>query len=109
MNTINESHALEIARALGDAVRFSIYRHIVEMEEVRCGDICVNSPVRASTVSHHLRMLAEAGLIESRREGQGVYYRWVPSKLEAYLKYLRKLAQKSRHRGPMQPIVMAIR
>jgi ArsR family transcriptional regulator, arsenate/arsenite/antimonite-responsive transcriptional repressor len=109
MNTINESHALEIARALGDAVRFSIYRHIVEMEEVRCGDICVNSPVRASTVSHHLRMLAEAGLIESRREGQGVYYRWVPSKLDAYLKYFRKNAQKGKQRGPTQPNDKAIR
>ena len=109
MNTISESHALEIARALGDPVRFSIYRRIVEMDEIRCAGICMNTPVRASTVSHHLKMLAETGLIESHRKGQGLYYRWIPSKLEAYLKYLRKLAQKSRPRGPMQPIVMAIR
>ena len=94
MNAIEEMHALRIARALGDPVRFSIYRHIVEMNEMRCGDICTETPVRASTVSHHLKLLSETGLIESRREGQGVYYRLVPATLTAYLNYLRDLLRK---------------
>ena len=94
MSAIEEMHALRIARALGDPVRFSIYRHIVEMNEMRCGDICAETPVRASTVSHHLKTLSETGLIESRREGQGVYYRLVPATLTAYLNYLRNLLRK---------------
>ena len=91
MNSIEEVHAVQIAKVLGDPVRFSIYKHITEMNEMRCGDICLETPVRASTVSHHLKVLSHAGLIESRREGQGVYYRSVPGMLEAYLKYLREL------------------
>ena len=91
MSSIEELEALQIARALGDPNRFAIYKHLAEISEMRCGTICLNTPVRAATVSHHLKVLADAGLIESRREGQGVYYRTVPERLKAYLKYLRKL------------------
>lgn len=93
MDSIDEPDAQQIARALGDPTRFDIYRHLAEMKEIRCGDICLGTPVRASTVSHHLKVLSDAGLIESRREGQGVYYRAVPERLRAYLSYLHNMAQ----------------
>jgi len=91
MCLIEEQEAVQIARALGDPNRFGIYKGLAEISELRCGTICLNTPVRAATVSHHLKVLASAGLIESRREGQGVYYRTVPERLNAYLRYLRKL------------------
>jgi ArsR family transcriptional regulator, arsenate/arsenite/antimonite-responsive transcriptional repressor len=91
MCLMEEREAVQIARALGDPNRFGIYRDLAETSELRCGTICLNTPVRAATVSHHLKVLASAGLIESRREGQGVYYRAVPERLKAYLRYLRKL------------------
>ncbi len=93
MDSIGELDAQQIARALGDPTRFAIYKHLAEAKEIRCGDICLDTPVRAPTVSHHLKVLSEAGLIESRREGQGVYYRAVPERLRVYLKYLRKVGQ----------------
>jgi ArsR family transcriptional regulator, arsenate/arsenite/antimonite-responsive transcriptional repressor len=93
MDSIEESDAQQIARALGDPTRFAIYKHLAENDEIRCGDICLDTPVRAPTVSHHLKVLTDAGLIISRREGQGVYYRAVPERLKAYLKYLRKMAR----------------
>lgn len=42
-------------------------------------------PVRKSqpTVSHHLRVLAEAGLVTSERRGRNVWYGVVPAALEA--------------------------
>ena len=93
MNSIEEVQAVRIARVLGDSVRFSIYKHIMEMNEIRFGDICLETPVRASTVSHHLKVLSDAGLIKSRREGQSVFHRSIPEALEAYLKCLRRLKQ----------------
>ena len=44
------------------------------------GRVCVcdleaSVPVKQPTVSHHLRLLREAGLIESEKVGQWVYYR----------------------------------
>lgn len=89
--TLDEFQVLQIARVLGDPVRFSIYRHILEIGEVRCGDICIETPVRASTTSHHLKMLCDVGLITSRREGQGVYYRPVPSTMQSFVGFLRDL------------------
>lgn len=91
MNSMEELDALHIAKALGDPNRFAIYKHLTETNEMRCGDICLDTPVRASTVSHHLKVLSDAGLIQSRREGQGVYYRTVPERLRAYLKFLKRL------------------
>ena len=91
MATIEDLQALQITKALSDPVRFAIYRRIVEMSEMRCGDICLDIPVGASTVSHHLKVLSAAGLIESRREGQGVYYRSISQTLTAFLRYLRRL------------------
>jgi ArsR family transcriptional regulator len=104
MNSIEELAALQIARALGDPNRFAIYKHLAEINEMRCGDICLNTPIRASTVSHHLKVLSDAGLIEFRREGQGVYYRAIPGKLKAYLKYLRKLemTEEALQRSPIR-------
>jgi ArsR family transcriptional regulator, arsenate/arsenite/antimonite-responsive transcriptional repressor len=93
-NLMDECRVLQIAKVLGDPVRFSIYRHILETDEVRCGDICVKTPVRASTTSHHLKMLSDAGLIESRREGQGVYYRSAPSTLRSFVWFLWALQHK---------------
>jgi ArsR family transcriptional regulator len=44
------------------------------------GRVCVcdleaSVPVKQPTVSHHLRLLREAGLVESEKVGQWVYYR----------------------------------
>jgi len=92
VGSIEEPDAQQIARALGDPTRFTIYKHLTEVDEMRCGDICLDTPVRAPTVSHHLKVLSDAGLIISRRKGQGVYYRAVPERMKAYLKYLRRMA-----------------
>ena len=94
MSSTDELHAVQIARAFCDHTRFLIYRHIAEVNEMRCQDICLGTAVCASTVSHHLRILSESGLIESRREGQAVYYRMVPEGLRSYLKFLRTLERK---------------
>lgn len=91
MNSMDELRAVQIARAFCDHTRFLIYKHIAELNEMRCQDICLDTSVCASTVSHHLKVLSESGLIESRREGQAVYYRTVPDSLRAYWKYLRML------------------
>ena len=95
MNSIDELRAVRIAKAFGDRTRFLIYKHIAELNEMRCQDICLGTSVRASTVSHHLKVLSESGLIESRREGQGVYYRTVSGVLRGYVRYLGTLERQS--------------
>ena len=74
-----------IAKALADPRRFEILEHIASQSEVGCSRLCGCFPVRQATISHHLKELASAGLVESRRDGQFVYYRTRPAVLEEYM------------------------
>jgi ArsR family transcriptional regulator len=74
-----------IAKALADPRRFEILEHIATQSEVGCSHLCGCFPVRQATISHHLKELASAGLVESRRDGQFVYYRTRRAVLEEYM------------------------
>ena len=79
-----------IAKALADPRRFEILEHIARQAEVGCRRLCGCFPVRQATISHHLKELAGAGLVESRRDGQFVFYRTRPAVLDAYMAELRR-------------------
>ena len=79
-----------IAKALADPRRFEILEHIAQRAEVGCRRLCGCFPVRQATISHHLKELASAGLVESRRDGQFVYYRIRPAVLDEYMSELRR-------------------
>jgi ArsR family transcriptional regulator, arsenate/arsenite/antimonite-responsive transcriptional repressor len=79
-----------IAKALADPRRFEILEHIAQQAEVGCQRLCGCFPVRQATISHHLKELASAGLVESRRDGQFVYYRTRPTVLDQYMAELRR-------------------
>lgn len=85
----------KIAKALADETRLHIYEAIAAKEEVNCGDICSFQVVGNATVSHHLRILTEAALVDSRRQGQFVYYRALPDTLAEFNKALAGLAKLS--------------
>lgn len=72
-----ESRDREIAafKALSHPARY----RIVELIHARGGEICVcefgdHLDLSQPTISHHLRVLREAGLLESRQEGTWVYH-----------------------------------
>lgn len=80
-----------IARALADARRYELLRRIGKSAEcVPCEALRGCSEVTAATLSHHMKELETAGLVESRREGKFVNYKLRRDVLEAYLA---KLAQ----------------
>ena len=79
-----------IAKALADPRRFEILEHIAKQSEMGCQRLCGCFPVRQATISHHLKELSSAGLVESRRDGQFVYYRTRPAVLEDYMAELRR-------------------
>jgi ArsR family transcriptional regulator len=79
-----------VAKALADPRRFEILEHIAKQSEMGCRSLCGCFPVRQATISHHLKELASAGLVESRKDGQFVYYKTRPVVLEAYMSELRR-------------------
>ncbi|MBV9879213.1 MAG: helix-turn-helix transcriptional regulator [Gemmatirosa sp.] len=74
-----------IAKALADPRRFELLQMIAAEEEVACKRMVERFPVSQATISHHLKELATAGLIEARREGQCGHYRFRPAVLAEYL------------------------
>ncbi len=74
-----------IAKALADPRRFEILETIAGCDEVPCKQIVDSFPVSQATISHHLKELATAGLIEVRREAQCSHYRPRHGVMEAYL------------------------
>lgn len=94
MSAMKEKEATLIAKALGDPNRFSIYRQIAGGDEVYCGEVCARHALSPGTVSHHLKILTDLGLVTSRKEGLNVYYRAVPERFSAYLRYLASLNSK---------------
>jgi ArsR family transcriptional regulator len=75
---------IKVSKALADPTRFRILQAIAATEEIACGALAARFPITQATCSQHLKVLAEAGLIVMRREGQFNYYHLVPETLEAY-------------------------
>jgi len=83
---LSEARAAELARdfaVLADPVRLRLLSLLVSAP---AGEACVCElvePLARSqpTVSHHLKILAEAGLIVGEKRGRWVWYRAVPARL----------------------------
>ena len=69
-------------RALGDETRLRILELLVAGERA-VSDLQHEVDVGQSLMSHHLRILREAGLVADRREGRWVYYGLVEPALAA--------------------------
>ncbi len=63
-----------LAKALGHPARVQIMRLLVRREACICGDIVDELPLAQSTVSQHLKVLKEAGLIRGEIDGPRTCY-----------------------------------
>jgi ArsR family transcriptional regulator len=63
-------------KALGDPVRLRLLSMIASAAEVCVCDLTDEFDVSGPTISHHLRVLREAGLVECERRATWVYY-WI--------------------------------
>lgn len=63
-----------LAKALGHPARIQIMRLLVRQAACICGDIVDELPLAQSTVSQHLKVLKEAGLIRGEIDGPRICY-----------------------------------
>ncbi|PAZ13983.1 transcriptional regulator [Streptomyces sp. SA15] len=92
---LDEGQAAELAKvfkALGDPVRLRLLSMIASRGEG--GEVCVCelSPafdLSQPTISHHLKLLRQAGLIDCERRGTWVYYWVLPAALDRLAVFLK--------------------
>jgi len=91
---MNAKQFQRISKALADPRRYQILERIAKCKngDVACSDMRCALPISAATLSHHLKELANAGLIEVRREGQYAHLKLRRDVWRKYLAQLRKLA-----------------
>jgi ArsR family transcriptional regulator len=90
---------VRVAKALGDPTRLELLRRIAASGEICCKDLVTHFPVSQATVSHHLKILTDAGLVSARREGQFGYYSLRGDALADHAALLGKTFQARRGRG----------
>ena len=69
---------IRLLAALADPTRLAIVRELAVTSEICACDFTATCDVGQPTVSHHLRVLREAGVVSSERRGQWIFYRLAP-------------------------------
>jgi ArsR family transcriptional regulator len=69
-------------KALGDPTRVGIVNRLAGADEVCVCDLTATFGLSQPTISHHLRVLRDAGLVTAEKRGTWSYYRLVPEAVE---------------------------
>jgi ArsR family transcriptional regulator len=70
---------VQLLQAIADPVRLSIVRQLASSPDAVCAcDFTECCTVSQPTVSHHLKVLREAGIVSTRRQGTYIYYTLAP-------------------------------
>lgn len=71
----NEQTGLaRFAAAMAHPARIAIVGRLQDCREACCGDIVNALPLAQATVSQHLKVLVDAGLLSTRRDGHKIFY-----------------------------------
>jgi ArsR family transcriptional regulator len=70
---------VQLLQAMGDSVRLAIVRQLAASADSVCAcDFTECCTVSQPTVSHHLKVLREAGVVTTERKGTYIYYELAP-------------------------------
>ena len=84
---------VDIFKALADATRFEIFRFVAAQASPICAcDVVDRFQVSQPTISHHMKVLRDAGLITVSRRGVWAYYQADPKGLDNVLSIIGSLA-----------------
>lgn len=83
---------VRLFKALADPTRLGILQLLASSDESVCVcDIVEHFPLNQPTISHHLRLLRETGLVSTTKCGTWVYYSLCPSRIEEVRTMLARL------------------
>ena len=93
---MDRTEVAKISKALADPTRLSIYEKIAAHPDTICSALVEEFGVSPATISHHLKVLSEAGLIETRREGQFIHNCVLVGTLRKYTQSLASICHRSK-------------
>jgi DNA-binding transcriptional ArsR family regulator len=70
LEEISDRHLIRALKALADPTRFRMVQEIAAAGELSCGAVAERFDVSQPTISHHLKVLMDAGLLVQRTEGK---------------------------------------
>jgi len=88
-----------ISKALADQTRLRIFEAISARGGLTCGELVSLRGVTPATISHHLKILTDAELIECQKQGQFVHSRAMPETIAEYAEALAQLSKGARAGG----------
>jgi len=83
-NAIPADPDVQLLQALADPTRLAIVRELAGSTEVCACDFTSCCEVAQPTVSHHLKVLREAGWVSSERRGTWIWYRLRPEAISRF-------------------------
>lgn len=72
--SVDEARAVRMLRALANPARFRIVRILAARSACVCGELVDGLPLAQSTVSEHLKVLKDAGIVQGTLEGPNTCY-----------------------------------
>ena len=90
---MDKKRIMNISKALADETRLQIFEAIASKDDLTCGGLASLRGVTRATISHHLKILKQAGLIECCKEGQFVHSRTLPETIAVYAESLALLSK----------------
>ncbi len=66
--------AIDVFKALADPIRLSIVSEMTTSDEVACTTLEHMLPITKTTISYHIKVLYQAGLITIRKQGRNYFY-----------------------------------
>jgi ArsR family transcriptional regulator len=97
-NADPDQEIARLAKALGHPARVKILRFLLGKDDCMVGAIVDELPLAQSTVSQHLKVLREAGLIHGAVDGARICYCADPTRIERLQELLVELGQPARFR-----------
>ncbi|MEO6801775.1 MAG: helix-turn-helix domain-containing protein [Granulicella sp.] len=89
--TLTDEQFQAISRALADPRRFAILQQVAAEDGLACSGLREHECISPATISHHMKELHDAGLVEIRREGRSAKLFLLRPVFDAYLKRLAAL------------------
>ena len=88
----DEKRLIRVLKALANGTRLRMTREIADAGELSCGQVAEHFDLSQPTISHHLRILLNAGLVDYRKRGLYSFYYVDKNKLKVVSTIINSLA-----------------